>query len=61
MRFQVVNQVLAGVALSDLIVLATFVPQFVAKLDSVKHKFPYYPAVAWIIHEYFLAVQNSEL
>lgn len=61
MRSQAVNLVLAGVALADLIVLATYVPQFVGKLDSVREDYPYYTAVAWITHEYFLAVQNFKV
>jgi len=56
MRAQVVNIVLAGVALSDLIVMVTYFPQFVGKLNSVKKEHPYYTAVAWILHEYFLTV-----
>ena len=55
------NVILAAIAISDLIVVATYIPQYVALFDSLKRDYPYYTAFVWIAHEYFLAVLYSLL
>ena len=50
------NIILTAIAVSDLIVLATYIPQYIALHDYMKKHYPYYTAFTWIAHEYFLAV-----
>ena len=50
------NIILTAIAISDLVVMATYIPQYIALHDSIRTDYPYYAAFVWIAHEYFLAV-----
>ena len=50
------NVILTVIAISDVIVLATYIPQYIALQDSFQKNYPYYAAFGWIAHEFFFAV-----